>query len=517
MPDVQCRRGSPTESRILAAAIAIAWTAAPAPATADTAAGQPAATETAPSPDGDERRSRAPSFLRDTAITLRVRTYYLDVQTVTPVEREAWAAGGWLAYRSGWALDTLQVGATVYGSAPVYAPRDQGETLLLAPGRKGYLVVGEAFAALRLGDRAELRGYRQLVQQPYVDGQDNAMTPNTFEGVTLGGRLGAMDWFAGYLARIKLRNADRFVPMAEAAGARGREGGVGLASVLLPAGGVTLELAAQYGVDTFSTLFARAEHAHAAGHGVRLQLGAQLTDQRAVGEALAARTRVRHWSTQSGTARVALTYRALTLKLGGSATGTGNRIQSPWGFYPGYLRLTQELFNRAGERAWLAGVACDLSTILLPGLSAWSDVARGVGAVDPLTRAHLPDQTEYDLVVTYRPPAVAGLRLRVRGAVVQQEGAPRTSYQVRVIANWELPLLRAPVTGQRGPGGRDGRRPMRPARSAKRGSVRSGARSGSTLSQASRPRRSRYACSRASKARSRSPRPAYAQIRPNCA
>lgn len=149
-----------------------------------------------------------PPFLRDTALTLRLRTHYSDIHTVTGPEREAWAFGGWLAYRSGWLLDSLQLGATFYGAAPLYAPADKDGTLLLAPGQKGYYVLGEAFAALRYREYALLKGYRQLVDQPYINRRDNRMTPNTFEGVTLGGKAGPVQYLAGYLTRIKTRNAD---------------------------------------------------------------------------------------------------------------------------------------------------------------------------------------------------------------------------------------------------------------------------------------------------------------------
>lgn len=390
-------------------------------------------------------RPDLPPFLRDTALSMRLRTHYADVEPVSGVEREAWAAGGWLAYRSGWLLDALRIGATGYASVPVYAPADTGDTLLLAPGKKGYAVLGEAFAALRYRAYVVLKGYRQLIAQPYIDGQDNAMTPNTFEGLTVGGRVGTVEYLGGYLARIKTRNADRFVPMSEAAGARESNRGVAMLGLRLePLPGLELVLAEQYGVDTFNTAFAQLEHVWPAGGDVRFRLGVQFTDQRAVGDALVAATRVKRWTTRNGSARVAVSWGDLTLKGGASVTAPGNRIQNPWGFYPGYLRLTQQLFDNAGETAWLAGVACDFSNTITRGLSAWADLAWGVGSRDPVTGAHLGDEAEYDLVVTYLPPGVEGLRLRFRGVLYDQQGAQRRGYQVRFIVNWEIPLLRAP-------------------------------------------------------------------------
>ena len=65
-----------------------------------------------------------PPFLRDTELSLQLRTYYLDDRKPSGTLSEAWAGGGWLSYRSGWLLDTVGIGATVYGSAPLYAPAD---------------------------------------------------------------------------------------------------------------------------------------------------------------------------------------------------------------------------------------------------------------------------------------------------------------------------------------------------------------------------------------------------------
>lgn len=422
--------------------VLLAWLGVPTTSRAQDAADKPLPLLEQWFPQLREGRQNLPPFLRDTALTLRLRTHYVEVQTVTATQREAWAFGGWLAYRSGWLLDAFQIGATFYGSAPLYAPADKDGTLLLAPGQEGYYVLGEAFAALRYQEYALLKGYRQLVEQPYINVQDNRMTPNTFEGVTLGGKGGPLEYFAGYLRQIKTRNADQFVPMSEAAGARGSNHGVALVGLTLkPLAGLSVEVSEQYGVNTFNTLFGQVESLWPLGDDLRLQLGAQFTDQRAVGDALVAATRFKKWVTQNGSARVALTYRDLTLTGGASVTASGNRIQNPWGRYPGYLALRQQFFNNADEKAWLVGLAYDFSKAITPGLSASVDLAWGVDSINPVTQARLPDEAEYDLTVDYRPPGVKGLRFRLIGLLYDQEGAGRLGYLVRFIVNWEIPLL----------------------------------------------------------------------------
>ena len=137
-----------------------------------------------------EELASLPPFLRDTDLSAHFRIYYFNQLKPDDTRLEALAGGGWIKYQSGWLLDTFAMGASFFGSAPLYAPADTDGTLLLKTGQKGYYVPGEAWGALRYQDYALLKGYRQLVDQTYINPQDNRMTPNTFEGVTLGGTVG---------------------------------------------------------------------------------------------------------------------------------------------------------------------------------------------------------------------------------------------------------------------------------------------------------------------------------------
>ena len=151
---------------------------------------------------------------------MHLRTYYFNRTKPDDSVNEALAFGGWIGVKSGWLFDTFAMGATLYGSAPLYAPDDRDGTTLLKTGQEGYYVPGEAWGALRYKDYALLTGYRQLVDQPYINPQDNRMTPNTFEGVTLGGKFDWVEYLVGYLWQIKPRNADEFISMSEQAGAK---------------------------------------------------------------------------------------------------------------------------------------------------------------------------------------------------------------------------------------------------------------------------------------------------------
>jgi outer membrane porin, OprD family len=388
-----------------------------------------------------------PPFLRDMDLKVHFRTYYFNRTKPDDTINEALAFGGWLGLRSGWFLDTFAVGATMYGSAPLHAPDDRDGTLLLKSGQEGYVVAGEAWAALRYQDYALLKGYRQLVDLGYVNPQDNRMTPNTFEGVTVGGKVSWVEYMAGYLWAIKTRNSDDFVAMGVPAGVKKHHDGVALAGVrLTPLKGLRVDVNDAWGDNMFNTLYGEVDYLHPLSEDWKLRIGAQLTDQRAVNDARVQTADERYWATQQGGMRLQVTYRDLTATGAFSITGSGNTIQSPWGSFPGYLSLIDQDFNRAGEKAVLVGLLYDFSRVLARGLSAYTNIAWGWDAINPVTRQNAPRQAEYDLTVDYRPPWLTpaflkGLWFRARAAVLDQEDAKRTGYQFRLILNWERDLL----------------------------------------------------------------------------
>jgi len=394
-----------------------------------------------------EERETLPPFFRDADFTLHLRTYYFNRTKPDDSVNEALAFGGWVGVKSGWLLDTFAMGATLYGSAPLYAPDDRDGTTLLQPGQKGYYVPGEAWGALRYKEYALLTGYRQMVDQGYINPADNRMTPNTFEGVTLGGKVDIVKYLAGYLWQIKPRNSDDFIDMSEQAGAKGSSDGVGLVGVTVtPFKGLKFDLSEQYGVNTFNTIYGVADYLAPLGDGWSGRVGAQFTDQRATGDALVGGGSQRYWTTQHGGMQAQLIYKDLTLTTAFSITGSGNNIQTPWGSFPGYISMIDQDFNRANEKAWMIGAAYDFSKVLAQGLSAYMKFAWGTDAINPSTRRDAPNQGEYDFNVDYRPPWIEptplrGLWFRARAAVLDQQDAKVTGYQFRIIINWERDLF----------------------------------------------------------------------------
>jgi outer membrane porin, OprD family len=125
-----------------------------------------------------------PAFFRDSLLQIVARTYYLTRDNFDGSRSQAWAAGGWLAFRSGLIGDVFGVHVAGYTSQPIFAPLDEGGTKLLAPPQNSIGVLGQVYGRIQIGDQ-EIRGGRQLVDTPLINPFDVRMVPNTFEGATL--------------------------------------------------------------------------------------------------------------------------------------------------------------------------------------------------------------------------------------------------------------------------------------------------------------------------------------------
>ena len=186
---------------------------------------------------------------------LHLRTYYFDQESLTGNPSTAWALGGWAGLRSPWWGDTVQLGVVGYTSQRLYGPQDKSGTLLLQSDQDAINVIGLAWAALRFAGQT-FTAYRQLINRPFINPQDNRMVPNTFEAYTLSGAAGDFAYTGGYITRIKNRDADEFVWMSQDAGGSGSNKGVYFAGAdwdFMKDGRVRADL--QYGVDVYNTVY----------------------------------------------------------------------------------------------------------------------------------------------------------------------------------------------------------------------------------------------------------------------
>jgi hypothetical protein len=405
---------------------------------------------------------RWPAFFRDLEADLHFRTAYRNSRSsggpCTPagcpddVRQEAWALGGWLGLESGWLLDTFRIGAAGYISEPGYAPESRDGTVLLAPGQEGIEVLGEAYAQLRYKEYVLLTGYRQLVDQRFVNPQDNRMIPNTFEGAMLTGTGGPVDYALGYLTAIKTRNSNTFIDMARAAGVTTDENrGLILTSVnfapadgpprLAPLEGLEVYLGNYYVPDVFNTLFFNPEYRYAFTDEWHLRGGVQFLDQRGVGSNL-----LGSFSTWNVGALVEVGWRDLRVLAMMSATGPDAGLRKPYGATPAYVSLIVNDFDQANQKAWEIGIIYDwggrtVPALRAPGLTTSLLYGEGFDAQAVSTGASLPKQREANLSAVWRPPQVPGLQIRAFGSLVHQEDRDRLYHTVGVTLDFELPLF----------------------------------------------------------------------------
>src|SRR5947207_2362255 len=306
-----------------------------------------------------EKRRQA---LKDTKFEFNLRTFYLDRSDFSGAEKQAWAIGGWLGVKTGYFLDHIAFGATVYTSNPIYAPDDRDGTLLLAPGQNGYTVLGEFYAELRIvkdvGITVGAKGY----DTPFINRNDTRMTPNTFEAIVLQGRtelgtsssdaavtddgiglskdgkevavptptpaqeVAAIKYGLGYFDKIKERNGTHFVSMAEDAGADVSRG-VWAAGALYEKGKFSIGAIEYYSEDIINIAYTETKLELPLATDWRLKFAGQYVDQGSVGENL---LQGHSFSGHQFGLKVELPVRkALFTAAFTNAWGTAN-LQNPW-------------------------------------------------------------------------------------------------------------------------------------------------------------------------------------------
>jgi hypothetical protein len=396
-----------------------------------------------------EQLKDTPAFFRDTKLNLNVRSYYFYRAKYDDTVSEAWALGGALSYQSGWFLDHFGVGAVLYTSQPLYAPDDKDGTLLLKPGQEGYTQVGQLYGRVKLIDDNFINIYRYEYNTPFINKNDNRMTPNTFEGYTFNGAYGGKDgalgfnYGGGYITKIKERNSDRFVWMSQDAGADVKRG-VAVGGGRVSYKGLSFGAIDYYSDDIINIFYTEGSYKFHVMDSLGLLFSAQFTDQRSTGDDL-----LKGYSFQNNQVGVKsdISYGGAILTLGFTHTQKGADMQSPWSGYPGYTSVQVQDFNRSGENAFMVKASYDFTRLGLKGVSAYTLWVHGWDRVDPSTKASVPNENEFDADVQWRPEwkFLKGLWFRVRYANVHQYEGPHNNSNAindfRVIVNYDLPLL----------------------------------------------------------------------------
>ncbi len=384
--------------------------------------------------------------LRDTTINVQFRSFYLDRDNFEPPDSLAWAIGGSAGVKTGYFGDFAALGATTYTSQRLAGPLDEDGTTLLQPGQNSYTAIGELYGQFKLTDTILAIAGRKGFDTPFINEYDSRMTPNTFVVYALQGATGSTDgstalrFGAGYVDKIKPRNAEDFESMATAAGApSGVDRGVYVAGANFKSGQFSLGAIEYYSEDIIQITYGEFKYAVPLASRVTLRFGAQYTDQHSAGEDLL--TGKTFHADQSGF-KAELGYgptlftvaRTLTAVGATSSNGSGTDLVSPWGSYPGYTHVQIENFYRAGEDATLLRAAYNFPRVT--GLSVYALYVDGSTpkVVDQYA------QREYDMSLQWiaKDPALQGLTLLVRYGHVAQSG-PKDEHEneLRLVAYYQ--------------------------------------------------------------------------------
>jgi len=387
-------------------------------------------------PSIQKRIEPLPPFFSDSKLYLRYRTYYFRRDRTNRLVSEAWAMGGSLYYHSGWLKERFAVELETFTSQPVNASDSRDGTLLLRPGQKGYTVLGVANAKLRHGDFT-LTGFRQKLDLPYLNQQDNRMTPNTFEAVKFAKERGSLRFSAGYAWRFKGRNDDDFDPLSNRAGVS-QDRGAAFADVLWsPGEALHAGVSAFVVPDLLATAYAETHYSMPLTDAVDFRIDAQFTHQQSVGDELIAGSSFETWNLGL---RGAASWLGAVARLAFAVTDDDRRIENFYGSNPTYISLMQRSYTRAGEKAALISLSYDLSRLGVEDLSAVANFAQGWNGKVAGERR---DSRELDVTVDYRigRGSLKSLWLRLRGSWHHDQGTPKTATDFRVILRYELPVI----------------------------------------------------------------------------
>jgi hypothetical protein len=209
-----------------------------------------------------------------------------------------------------------------------------------------------------------------------------------------------------------------------------------------PRENITLGLTNHFVNDSFNTFYLEGSHFRKVLDDVGLRVEGQYTWQSSTGSESSSAGSFDAWNVAI---RGAASWKGAIFTLAGSFTSKEETIQSPWGLWPGYLGLMLSDFDRAGESAVLLGISYDFKNVGAPGFSAFANFATGFDAKSAVGNnpAKFSNQREVDITFDYvfEQGILKGLWLRTRGAWRREEGAPRDDYQLRVILNYDFPIL----------------------------------------------------------------------------
>ncbi len=378
--------------------------------------------------------SKAPPYWRDTTASFKLRTFDFRRDDGGVGVRDALATGFELGIESGKWREAFSFSVAWHTSFGLRNPVGKGNTGVLLPDQSDISVISRAFGQWSFSEVTRARVFRQDFNMPYINRQDSRMIPTTHEAYVLEHLGERFQGVVGHVTKVKVRDSDEFVPMAEQAGVEGSNNGTSILGLQYrwPAG---LKLAAmfQHTQDLFGTRYLEASYRRTLDDRWGLQLAAQISQQGSVGAEL-----LGDFDTYAWGLRGRVSYRGAILTLAATRSGSA-QISSPFGGSPGYTEPMVGDFDRAREEAIRVGISQNFAPRGLRGLSATVNYTAGRnGRLDDGTRLGAAD--ELDVTIDFRPEdgILEGLWFRLRWGEWDRGNAFPKRRDVRFIINYSL-------------------------------------------------------------------------------
>jgi hypothetical protein len=383
-----------------------------------------------------EQLQKLPPFFADTQLEARFRSYYLRKDRTSDVLSEAWAMGGSISYRSGWLADAFSVELEGFTSQPIVADEDRDGTILLEPVQEGYSALGIANGKLRYKGLV-LTGYRQYLDLPFLNRQDNRMTPNTFESLTLAKPEGELRFSTGYTWKIKPRNSDDFVSMTEALGLDKKRGLAHGGAVWDPHEDFHIGAIAGVLPDVSAGVYTELGFVRNLADQIEARIDTQFSYRHSIGDELLADEPVKAWNLGI---RSSSSWGGAVFRLGVSVTSPDGTVENHFGSNPSYVDLMQRAFNLPDEKALLASVSYDFAGIGVDGLTV---IANFVASFDGKLETGRRDSQEIDVTIDYRIKQgfLESLWLRMRGSFLTDDEEHHDGTDFRVIVRYDFPVI----------------------------------------------------------------------------
>ncbi len=376
--------------------------------------------------------AEAQPFWRDAALDFGLRIYDFKRNNGIETIADSLAVGTDLTFSSGKWRERVSTVITWHTSFGINTSKDSGSSGLLGEGESDLSVISSAYLQYEFGEVLSTRLYRQEFNMPYINRQDIRMIPNAFEGYVLRYPGKRLEWLAGHVTKIKKRDSEKFVPMAEAAGVDGDDTGT---SVVVGrynfADESVLGAVFQHTDDLFSTAYVEGNVRRTLSENWGLQLAGQFTNQWSVGS-----EKLGDFSTSTWGLRGMLSYRGATLTAGYTETGD-TAMRKPFGGTPGYTSSMIYDFDRANEDALRIGLSQNFTKLGLPGVSLIVNYTESRNSTTDIGEL-LPDADELDITADFRPEKgfFKGLWLRVRYSDANRGSPLADREDWRIIINY---------------------------------------------------------------------------------